>query len=285
MYRLATLLALLIALVAGGCGGSGDEDPDSAPSAVAQARESTGLSDDTSRSADAESAKKKKKSNDGAEKASEGEAEDDESESHDDAHEDHGEALTELPRKRRRAVIEAVVRSAVLRFGLELVDVRLRDGGRKVTAIVARKGACNFVAKQESNLVVTIQHGAPGVKNVRFQVAGTGQELGYYVLGCKKPEIPSGAGRVVLEHSAVGGPYTSKRFKITSARWALEWVNEAASLAVIIVPVGGESKDEHFKPVGSQKRESGRYNYTGPGTFQIKAHGAGGWRIRVKEIR
>jgi hypothetical protein len=97
--------------------------------------------------------------------------------------------------------------------------------------------------------------------------------------------MPNGAGRVVLSHSAVGGPWTSKRFVIKAKRWALEWVNESTSMAVVIAPLGGKSKGKYFKPVGSQKREAGRYEYRGTGKFAIKASGSGGWSLRVKEIR
>ena len=274
MYRLAVLLALLVALAAAGCGGSGD-DSDSAPSAVADAPESA-----PGGSAAAEEAKQKNQ-DDATEQSSEGEDGDDEAKTEEEEHE---EVFAKLPLERKTALIETVIRAALLRFGLQLVDVQVGKGAHSATATVARKGVCNFVASQEPNLMVFIQEGAPGLKSVRFEVAGTGQELGYYVLSCKAPEIPSGAGRLVFDHSGVGGPYT-KRFKIKSKHWAFEWVNEAASLAVVVSAVGGESKGEWFKPVGSQKRESDRYDYTGRGTFEIKAYGSGGWRLRVKEIR
>ena len=280
MYRLASLLALLIAFVAAGCGGS-DDDSDSPPSAVAQTRESTPSDDSGSDSAD--SGKKEKKEG-AAEKSSESKDEAEEDDEPDTLQERQEAAFKRLQPKQQFALVETIARSALLRFGLTLVDVELRPSGRGATLIVARKGACNFVASQEPNLVLTIKEGAPGLRSVRFEVARTEQELGYYVVGCKKPEIPSGAGRVVLDRSGVGGPYTSKQFTIEAKHWALEWVNEAASLAVLVEGVGGESKGEYFKPVGSQKRESGRYDYTGRGTFQIKAYGAGGWRIRVKEM-
>ena len=284
MYRLVMLLAVLIALVAAGCGGS-DDDSDSAPSAVAKAPDSAPSGD----TGDPGSRASEKKKDDASERSSDDEDEeeaedDDEPKSERELHEEQEEAFQELAPDRQLLLVKTVVRAALLRFGLRMVDVELGNGGRKVTAVVGRKGACNFVASQEPNLTLAITESAPGVKSVRYEMAGTGQELGYYVVGCKKPEIPSGAGRVVLDHSGVGGPYTSKRFEIKSKRWALEWVNEAASLAVIVVPVSGESKDEYFKPVGSRKRESGRYEYKGRGTFQIKAYGSAGWRVRVKEI-
>ena len=133
-------------------------------------------------------------------------------------------------------------------------------------------------------MVVAIQHGASDVRSVRFGVEGTDQELGYYVLGCKKPEMPNGAGRVVLEHDGVGGPYTSKPFVITSKHWALEWENQGASLAVILYPLDDKAEHNYAKPVGSKKPESGRYEYTGGGKYLVKAYGQGAWSIRVKEI-
>ena len=280
MYRLATLLALLMVLVAAGCGGS-DDDSDSASSAVADTSESSPSGDDGSASASADDAKAKtKKKDDAAENSSD----DDESKTDEEVPDDPEEAVASLPLDEKSKLIETVVRSALLRFSLEMVDVQILRGGRAVTATVARRGACNFVASQEPSLVQMIQKSAPSVKSARFEVAGTGQQLSYYVLSCETPEIPNGEGRVVLDHTGVGGPYTSQRFRITSKRWALEWVNEAATLAAIVVPVGGESEGEYFEPVGSQKRESGREEYTGRGTFKIKAHGAGAWQLRVKEI-
>ena len=280
MYRLATLLAVM-ALVAAGCGGSGDDSDSATPAAVAQADESA-PADDGSASAKDE----KQKKTDAAEESSDDEDNaDDAPQTEEELHKAQEEAYEKLPLKDKSALIKAVVQTAVSRFGLKLVDLEVRDAGHAATAVIARRGVCNFIASQEPNLLVAIQEGAPGLKSVRFEVAGTGQELGDYVVGCKQPEIPSGAGRVVFEHSGIGGPYTSKRFTIESKHWALEWVNEAGSLAVIVQGVAGESEDEYFKPVGSQKRESGRYEYTGRGTFQIKAYGEGGWTIRVKEIR
>jgi hypothetical protein len=285
MYRFAILLALLVALAAAGCGGSGD-DSDTPASAVAQATESE-PSDDSGGSSSDEDAKKEKTDADDKQSDDEAtnEAEDDDApKTEADVREETKESFATLPAKDRSAALESVLRASLLRFGLTLADVETRDRGRKATAILARKGVCNFVAGQEANLVLTIKENAPWLKTVRFEVAGTGEELGYYVLGCEKPEIPSGAGRVVLDHSGVNGPYKSKVFTIKSKRWALEWVNEAASLAVLVEAVGGESEGEYFKPVGSQKAESGRYEYVGRGTFQITAYGAGGWRVRVKEI-
>ena len=281
MHRFV-LLAMLVVLAAAGCGGSGD-DSGSAPSAAEQASDSAASGDDASTSD--EDAKTKP---DADEKSSSGDkdeegGEDDEIKTHEDSEQAQEEAIEKLPLERKVKLIETVARSALLRFGLRLVDVELTDGIRKVTVVVSRKGACKFVAKQEPNLALAIKEAVAGIRSLRFEVAGTGQQLGYYVLGCKKPEIPSGAGRVVLDHSGVGGPYKSKRFKITSKRWALEWVNEAASLAVIVKAVGGESKGDYFRPVASQKPDSDSYEYTGRGTFQITAYGAGGWRIRVRE--
>jgi hypothetical protein len=287
MYRLATLLTLLIALAAAGCGGSGD-DSDSAPSAVAQAPSG----DDSAGSPASDSAKKengadeKTPDDEADDKAGDGAGDDDEPKTHEEQHEAAEEAFEKLPLETKEQLLETTARNALLRFGLKMADAELRNRGRSATVVVSEKGACNFVASQEPNLALTIRQGVPGLKSVRFEMAGTGEQLGYYVLGCERPEIPSGAGRVVLDHGGVGGPYKSKRFKITSERWALEWVNEGASLAVIVQAVGGESKENetYFKPVGSQKPESGRFEYKGKGTFQINAYGAGGWRVRVKEI-
>ena len=282
MYRLALLLALLIALAAVGCGGS-DDDSDPAPSAVAQAPESKPSGDDRKGSASSESKKEKDDSEEKSSEDDEDEA-DDEHKTEDEVRKEQEEAYLKLPLERQSQIVETVIRSALLRFKLELVDVEVRRRGRAATAIVARRGACGFVASQEANLEVTIQQGLPGLKAVRFEVAGTRQLLGYYVLGCDKPELPSGAGRVVFEHTGVGGPYMSKRFEIKSDRWALEWVNQGASLAVILEPMDKAAESHYAKPVGSQEPESGRYEYRGGGTYRIRAHGAGRWELRIKEI-
>lgn len=265
MFRLAILLALLITIAAPGCGGSDDES-DSAPSASVQGE--TAPADDGG----SPSNEPKSKNDDAAERSS-------------NEDEDDDEAKTDEAQEDSSAEIETLVRSVLEAYDLTVLDVQVLNEGRAVTAIVGRQNACNFVASQETDVVAEIKRGVSGLKSVRFEVAGTGQELGYYVVACKTPEIPSGPGRVVFEHAGVNGPYTSRRFKVKGERWALEWVNETSSLTVLIVPVGGESKGEYFKPVSSKKRETDRYNYKGRGTFSLKVHGAGGWRVRVKDIR
>lgn len=283
MYRLATLLALLLALTAVGCGDSNDDDRAS-PAAVADAGGSDSEADTgpSTKADEKQDGSGKKEPSDTKEDADE---EGDAKNSDDaDAPDDPAEALREAPAKKRDKAIETIVESALLQFGLKTASVDVSDGGRKVTAAVTRATACRAVASQEANMLVAIQAGAPTVKSARFEVAGTGEELGYYVLGCKKPEIPSGDGRVVLDHSGVGGPYKSKPFEITSKRWALEWVNQGNSLAVILMPVDKKAEENYAKPVGSQKPESGRYEYKGGGTYQIQAYGQGGWRVRVREI-
>jgi len=280
MYRLATLLALLLALTAAGCGGSNDGDSASPAAVTADAGGSEG-NENTGPSTNADD----KQGGRGDEKQSadaKGKAGEDGDDS--DVAADPAEALREADPKDRSRAIETTVRSALLQFGLKVASVEVRDLGSKLTVNVTRATACRAVASQEGNMVVTIQQGAPTVKSVRFEVAGTGQQLGYYVLGCKKPEMPNGAGRVVLEHDGVGGPYTSKTFEIESKHWALEWENQGASLAVILYPRDEKAKHNYAKPVGSKKPEAGRYDYTGGGKYLVKAYGQGAWSIRVKEI-
>lgn len=126
----------------------------------------------------------------------------------------------------------------------------------------------------------------PALRSIRYEVSGTGQELGYYVLSCPRPKAPNGPGQVVLTHTGVGGPWTSRQFEIKSKRWALEYENHGNSLAVIAVPADKDKEDRKYvKPVTSQKPEGGRLNYKGPGRFLLKVHGAGQWTVRVKEIR
>ncbi len=278
MYRLATLLALLIALAAVGCGGSGD-DSNSAPSAVAGASESTPSGD----ASDDSASKDEAKSDDGSKNPSDEENADASGPASDSEH-DHAETLSDLSPKERNTAIDGIVRSALLQFGLKVAALDVKNGGRALDVTITRATACRAVASQESNMLVTIQHGAPIVKSARFGVEGSDKELGYYVLGCKKPEMPNGAGRVVLEHDGVGGPYTSKTFEIESKHWALEWENQGASLAVILYPRDEKAKHNYAKPVGSKKPEAGRYDYTGGGKYLVKAYGQGAWSIRVKEI-
>jgi hypothetical protein len=282
MYRLAMLLALIV-LAAAGCGGS-DDGSDAAPAvAGAGANEASPSGDDAGGSDSDDKAKKRQDEASGDEND---ESDEDSDDSNSDSGDDHPDSFSDLSPEQRTAAIEAAVRAALLQFGLKAAAVDVSDSGRTVEATITRATACRAVASEEANIVVTIQHGAPTVKSARFVVAGTGQELGYYVLGCKKPHLPNGEGRVVFEHTGVGGPYSSKRFEISTKRWALEWVNQGASLAVIPVPADEQAKDDYAaKPVGSQKPESGRYEFTGGGTYLIKAHGQGRWSVRVKELR
>jgi hypothetical protein len=283
MYRLATLMTLFVMLLAG-CGGSGDDDSSSSPSAVADNPGDLAESQDAS---DRESS--------AAKSAREGEGEgstraDARGRSNDtgedsDSHTDADEAFDAFDPAQKRDLITAVVRASLLRFGLKLARIEFADGYRKLTVYITRRSACRAVASQEPSIVTLIRTSAPRVRTVRFEVEGTGQALGYYVLGCKMPEMPDGPGKQVFEHTGVGGPYYSKKFEIRTKRWALEWQNLGASLAVLVKAVGGESKGGTFKPVGSTKPEAGRFEYTGAGVFEITAYGAGRWTVRAKEMR
>jgi hypothetical protein len=284
MYRLATLLALLIALAVG-CGDSGEDDSNSSSPTATQSADK-GADDLKEASKTEERERKSDKDADEEKSSDEDEDEDDDGpKSEQELHEEQEDAFERLPAGQKADLIKTVVRSALLRFGLKVSDVQVSTNGRKVKAIVTRKTACRAIASQEPHMVLAIQEGAPGVHSVVFEVAGTGQELGYYVLNCERPKMPSGEGRVLLEHTAVGGPWTSRVFTIKVERWALEWENLGSSMAGIVVPIAGESKDRYFKPVGSQKPESGRYEYRGSGKFQLKVSGAARWSVRVKEIR
>src|SRR5688500_3796485 len=241
MYRLATLLALLAVLVAG-CGDegsdSGDEASKPAASAVAGASKQKEAADDTKAKPERRKAEAKK---DEPEAEEEGEDHEDDSEaaSADDphGHEALEEALEELPSAKRAKLLRTAARVALLHFNLKLADIEVSDGGHTINVLVTRASACNAVAKDEANMVVLIQEAAPIVKRATFEVAGTDQELGYYVLSCKREKMPDGPGRVVFERTAVGGPYTSPRFTIKGKRWALEYENAGSSMAVIVLAV------------------------------------------------
>ena len=288
MYRLAILLALFALLIAG-CGGgdsdSGGDESNGPTAAVAGASDEAQAAEP--KKAETSKKKTKKAADDEKEKPAAEDEEDDGSDddSSGDPHEAAEEALEKLPAQEREKAIRAAVQAALLRFNLRLADLEVSDGGRKINVLVTRASACNAVAKDEPNMVLLIQDGAPVVKTATFEVAGTGQELGYYVLTCKREKMPSGPGKVVFKHTAVGGPYTSPTFEIKSKKWALEWENQGSSMACIVVAVGGKSKDGYFEPVGERKRGAGRNVYTGSGTFQLKIHGAALWSVRVKEIR
>ena len=292
MYRLAVLLALF-ALFAVGCGGggsdSGGDGPNGAASAVAGASDEAQAAEpkqsDAKKQADskkaADDAEQKTTKDDGGDDSEEG----DDEHASEDPHEAAEEALAKLPAKARANRIRSVVESALLRFNLRLANLEVGEGGRKINVIVTRASACNAVAKDEASMVLLIQEGAPIVESATFEVAGTGQELGYYVVNCRREKMPSGPGRQVFEHTGVGGPYTSPKFEIKTKKWALEWENQGSSMACIVLAVGGKSEGEYFKPIGERKRGAGRNVYTGSGTFQLKIHGAALWSVRVKEIR
>ena len=289
MYRLAMLMVLVV-LIAAGCGGSGD-DKSSSSDAVAQDVAADGADEKSNSDSSAKKAEKARKpQDDGASLSSAKKNKAKELDDPKTLKKLEQEGLENLPDKQKQALIETVVRSTLLRFGLKLADVDYDDGGRNLTIYITRNSACRAIAKEEANMVVAIQEGAPSVKTGRFMVAGTGQELGDYVLSCKPPKAPNGPGRIVLQHTGVGGPYMSEPFVIKSKHWALEWENAGGSLAVLLLPVDEKSKERGQRgkaprPVGSQKPEAGRYEYKGAGTYKLQAHGAARWTVRVKEIR
>jgi hypothetical protein len=287
MYRLATVLALFTMLLAG-CGGGGDKASDSSSSAVAQTPE-TPSKDKSKDDSAAKKDGKKKKDNHKQAKDKADEKTDDDSDSAEKPdlagnEEEFAENLEKAPRKGVAKVIRFAVDGALAFHSLKLARLEIRDRGRDLTVVVTRKSACNALAGDEPAIRQRIQQGAPVVKTVDFQVAGTGEELGYYVLRCKRPEIPNGPGTVVWERTAVGGPVTSEKFKVTRKKWALEYESLGNSLAAVVVCVGGPHEGEYFKPVGLRKPGAGRNIYKGPGTFQIQVHGGGRWTLRAKEM-
>ena len=291
MYRLATLLALLI-LAAAGCGGSDGDDSDSSPPAVANAPSESSGSDDTpagssSKDEPEQEQKKKKGEKKPVITKEEADTDDDGKLSEEEIHEAQAKAYLRLPTSKQAVIVKTVARVVLLQFNMKLADVELSDRGRSIKVLITRASACQGVASQEPQMVAALKGGIESAKKVSFAVAPSGQAFGYYVLRCKKPEMPNGPGRKVFEHTGVGGTYTSPPIEIKGDRWALEWENLGATLAVIVIATGGEAKREkmYFKPVGSQKAESGRYNYRGSGTFQLKIHGASRWSVRIKEIR
>lgn len=288
MARLATMLALLIALAAG-CGDSGNDKSDSpSPSAAAKTPQSSSGAEKPKDSAKKppKADKSKPAADDEAKKPSGRTDEADASapKTEQDIADAEAEAYKKLSAKRQMIFARLAAQGVLSRFGMELASVELANDGTDVTVFVTRATACRAVASQEPNMRVAMNEALPAAKNVRFIVAGTGKELGYYVINCKRPKIPNGKGVTVLEHTGVRGPWTSKPFVIKTKHWALEWVNESASMAGIVVGKG-RNKGKYFKPIGSQKSESGRYEYVGSGKFVLKVDGAGRWTVRVKEIR
>jgi hypothetical protein len=286
MYRLAISLALLIALLAGcGGGGSGD-DSNSASPAVAQAPAKSGDSGKNAVLAKAKQHSATKKDPDTGDDDADADSSKDAAEGKPtevDEHAAEENAFAKLTPKERQKLVTTVARSALLQFGLKLASAKLSANAHRLNILVTRGSACRADATQEPNMAAVMKNAVPGVKAVRFGVAGTGKELGYYVLDCKRPTMPNGPGRVVLNHTGVRGPYI-KRFRIDTKRWALEFENQAGSLAVVIAGVAGKTKGDYFAPVGSQKPEAGRKTYHGPGLIEVKVYGAGRWSIRAKEL-
>jgi hypothetical protein len=267
MYRLA-LLALLIVLPVG-CGGGSDND-DSEPSSPATAQTQPEHSDEGKPS---RSERKPKKA--------------DEREGADKREEEAGQTVEEAYEGRdaeTQQLIRAAVRGTLELFGLGYAGVEVDGRGDKVTALVTRATACDAVAKNEPVMAARIQKAAPMVKAVRFEVAGTGQELGYYILDCKQEPMPDGPGKAVYERTAVGGPVVTKTITLRGRRWAIEWENIGSSFTLIVVGKG-KSEGNYYDPISSDKRETGRKTFKGPGTVELHVSGSGRWTARVKDIR
>ena len=282
MYRLALVLALLVMLA--GCGGSSDDNSDSpAPQAASQgATEIADKGDADAEPSEGGGTKKKKEDGEKSDGKSAGKDAGGEKSASDDKPESYEEALEQAsPDTLEKAIRPAVLGTLAL-YDLDLARLAIARGGRSVSVFITRGSACRAVARDEPVMAQRIQKAAPVVKSVSFEVAGAGQELGYYVLRCKRPEVPSGPGTVVLEREGVGGPIMTKEFRIRGQRWAIEYENGSNFLAVLVL-TEGENKNE---PIGSRKREVGRQVYnSGPGTYKLQIQGGGFWSVRVKDIR
>lgn len=280
MYRLATLLTLL-ALLAAGCGGS-DDDRAAPAGQRADAQEASVPSGGDAKARDGAGRRSTRdaKGRKGGEKSGSREEG-----AKKPRRLSFAEALEDAPSEDVATIIRAAVLATLPMFGLELADLQIGDRGRTVNVVVTRASACNAIAKDEPAMRARIRKSAPVIRSLRFEVAGTGEELGYYVLRCKRPQMPDGPGQVVYEHTGVGGPFKSKRFAIEGKRWAIEYENVGNSLAVIVIAAGGNSKGDYYEPIGSQKRGVGRKVYKGSGSFELRIHGGGLWTVRVKDIR
>ena len=275
MYRLALVLVLLVALA--GCGGSSDEDSNSpAPPAASQEAASKAAPKAERDPASAQSSGRDKKS------AKQEAADEERSESGDKKPESAEEGLEAAPEEAVTNLIRQAVRATLALYDLELASLEVAGKGRSVTVSITRDSACRAVARDEPIMANQIRKGAPAVKSVSFEVAGTGEALGYHVLQCKRPEVPSGPGKVVLEREGVGGPITTREFRIRGKRWAIEYENGSTHLVGLVLTHANEAND----PISSKQREVGRKVYnSGPGTYRLQIQGGGFWSVRVKDIR
>jgi hypothetical protein len=285
MYRLAALLAMLV-LAAVGCGGS-DGDDESKSSQPATTAEAPGKGD----AVDKENSKPRAKAKKGEKKKpkpltrEQVDTNDDGEISEEEQNAAREKVYPDLPPKAQRILVGTIARTVVTRFGLRYAGVRLANRGLKVTVLIHRAGACAGQATQEPQMKVPLTQGVPGLHDVSFEIAETGQPFGYFVLDCTHPKMPNGPGRTIFSHTGVGGVYTSKLLTIRAKRWALEWENRGGTLAVIVVPKDKKARQSYFKPVASQEADAGRFNYRGTGTVQLKIDGTTRWSVRIKEIR
>ena len=279
MYRLAIVLALL-ALPVAGCGGGSDDGAGSKGPASAVAKAPANQSDGRAKAAqerarkgalerakrDRKAAREKRESAD--EKASV------------EKQQESGEAK---PAEDFAALIEQAARGTLALFGLGYAGVEISDAGRSVNVLVTRASACKAIARDESAMAARIRKAAEMVRTVRFEVAGTNKELGYYILDCEREKIPDGPGVTVLERTGVGGPAITKTVRV-GKHWAIEWENVGNYLGVVVVGKG-KSEGDYFAPISSQQRETGRKLYKGPATIELQISGGGLWTVRVKDIR
>jgi hypothetical protein len=284
MYRLATFLALLIVLPIG-CGGGSDEDSNPPAPAAAKAPSTGG---DAPKAKSTPAAKKtagRKKAAESPDEPAEKAAKATDEHGHADEPKNLEEALANAPSAAIARLIKVTVTTVGMTYNLKIADVALSENGRNLTVVVTRASACNAVAKEEYAMGERVSMAIPSIKSVRWEVAGSGEQLGAYVLRCKRAPIPNGPGVTVFDRTAVGGPVTTKPFTIKGRRWAIEYENTSNTLAVIVIPLGGKAKGKYYAPIGSKKREVGRKMYRRPGKYMMKIHGAALWTVRVKDIR
>jgi hypothetical protein len=187
--------------------------------------------------------------------------------------------IRRLPRKKRDAHVRSTTRAVFAGFGFNRVNVVLTSDGEGVRATVGRDQACRARAQTESNLAKAMRAVIPWLGSTHVAVTPGGQRLARYVQSqCRAPSLPGGTGPVVYTGQGIWRG-TTRRFRVRSRRWTVEYLNGGHTLHMIVLRNGRPSNAS----LDSGRRGPGRRTFSGPGTFSLQIASSGEWLVRVRD--